>query len=452
MTYPPRTVLGMSIFDDFDRTGQWTVPPLGNNLCGKLVRDKDGTSLHVMHVPQTRDFTRQAMHGMADRSLHTLPSIRGIMETGEHVILNKCVESHRRFTAFDTSPNTPDPNPEEKTPGVITARYDASSMYVSKTPLSDSPAFTNMLATYTSLLSWLGQNQARLESGPNSSLSLTVEMPEDHETHISDELSLHISCPKIFEHSLLQSESYHFRRSASIKFVAPLPRPPSWFYNHIQTFGNFLMMATKIPVCTKTLLSIQDGHDVGIFPHHLNYVKPEGDESTLKMYFNYKMIQGEFDKMITSWFKLAKKYKIAMDLYFTARLNGHSLLPKLDFLAGVQALESFFRAKYPDKDTTTKNMLNLLIAESYKLFNTPKDKGNFVLSVANTRDSLSHGFLDKPNNLTSKPIDFNSAAIKVDLLIYGCILKELDASDTLKTKIFDQKKSYADSIRFVTSF
>lgn len=46
------TVLEVSIYDNFDRTGQWTVPPLGNNLCGKLVRDKGGTRLSVVHPRQ----------------------------------------------------------------------------------------------------------------------------------------------------------------------------------------------------------------------------------------------------------------------------------------------------------------------------------------------------------------------------------------------------------------
>lgn len=443
----------MSIFEDFECLGQWDVPELGNGLCGRLIHDKNGISLDVMRVPDSRDALDPLMFGRADGSVRTAPYIRGIAETGEHVVLGRCAESRRNFSAIAAGSNdgSTAASVTRDAPGIVVARYSALSMHASRVPLPDSPPFNHMSVTYTSLSRWLGPSRADAHPVDGTSPPVTVDRPEHRGARISDELSLWISRTESVGKSPLRSNACAIRRSDSIRFDSPSPRPPSWFYGHARTFRNFLMMAMMNPVHAETFRSTRDGYDIGVLPVYIGLVKPNYDNNIPNMYFDYQLIRETFDRTVTSWFGLAEKYSAAMDIYFMSRIGLH-VPPKLDFLAGVQALEAFFRAKYPGNAAKLKEILDTLLGGSYEQFDTEQEKSDFVSSVVDTRNDISHGSLDKPRSLTSDTIAFYRAAAKVGLLIYGCILRELDADDGIKGDIFKRKRGYIDSIRFAESY
>ena len=405
-----------------------------------------------MSVPEKRGAARQLVSGMAGRPQPrtTLPT-RGIIETGEHVLLGECAQSGKSFSALaGTGDARAAGSRAEGAPCVMTARYRAMSMYASRAPLPDDPVSVDMDVAYTSLSSWLGQNRARMDRGDDSSLSITVDVPEDHEARISDDLSPRIGRATAVENDLLKRDALAAGRCGSVGIVASSPRPPSWFYGHARTFGSFLTMATKLPVHAEAFVTAHAGHDVGVFPACIRRTGPECDSSMPDMYFDYPMPRGTFDETVTSWFELAKKYRAAMDLYFALRL-GSPPPPKMRFLAYVQALEALFRARHPGGNASLREMLNALIDESYEQFGTPQERGDFVSAVADTHSSISRGLLDGPRGLASEPNDFCRAVEGADVLIYGCILGELDADDKLKGDIFRRKKAHTDSMRFIGS-
>ena len=297
----PDAVSKMSIFDDFECIGQWDVPALGSGLCGRLIHDKNGISLEVMSVPEKRDALLRLALGTEDGSPCTAPYIRGVTETGEHVVLGKCAESSRELRSFDTGPNdAPAASPGIKdAPGVVTARYGALSMHASRAPLPDSPSFEHMSVTYTSLSQWLGRNRAHVKPGDGASLSITIDMPDDCEARISDELLLQVSRTESAEKNLLRHDAYAIHRSESIRFVSPSPRTPSWFYGHARTFRNFLMMSTRYPVHAETFRSALDGHDVGVLPVYIGLAKPGDDNNIRNMYFDYQLVKETFGRTVT---------------------------------------------------------------------------------------------------------------------------------------------------------
>ena len=49
MRNSPSPVREMSVFDDFERGGQWAVPGFGGMVPGRLVHGKNGTEMHAMY-------------------------------------------------------------------------------------------------------------------------------------------------------------------------------------------------------------------------------------------------------------------------------------------------------------------------------------------------------------------------------------------------------------------
>lgn len=63
----------MSVFDDFERGGQWAVPGFGGMVPGRLVHGKNGTEMHAMYVPENEAGLRSVLSDLADIPVHTLP-------------------------------------------------------------------------------------------------------------------------------------------------------------------------------------------------------------------------------------------------------------------------------------------------------------------------------------------------------------------------------------------
>lgn len=442
----PAPVSKRSVFDAFDLIGMWELPGRDGLQSGRISCAKNDIVLTVMAPADVIT----AFQKMSDSTLETLTGIRGIIETGEYVFLDKCVGFNSQFIM-----NLSEPRPDHvgnKIPGGASAirktTYRAKAMYVSKAPVPSRPTSTTLSVSYTSLFTWLNDYAIKTDIG-NESTTITFVPPKQRKVALPNGLSLTLSHGHTIPLGIPKKE-FVLPQSASVIFESPSPVEIDWFHPHIVAFANFLMMATRLPVQPEAYAMWQDENSVIAFPEYLIHPSPVREENLFEMHFNYRQIAPFFDDVIKHWFIMSKKYEKSMNLYFHARLVGGAQDAEVRFLRLAQALEAFYRAKYPEvKKIEISRMLECIVRElPYNIFLGEADKASFIAGVSDARNYFSHGFLPNKEQAVPKGGDLFKMTERAEVLLYGSYLRELEIGDELKAGIIRERIKLVNTIEF----
>ena len=171
MPAAPAPASRLTVFDSVDRLGMWSLPGRASPLCGKVEYDPGRPARpRVMdHADAAASFQKRP-----DRAQARVQSIRGVLEAGDHVLLDDCFEHARQIRTVQRQAGAA-PGGEEIPAGatsVANTTYIARQMYVSKAPVPDRPWFARMSVSYTSLFTWL--NDYALDTKLNEDMSATI--------------------------------------------------------------------------------------------------------------------------------------------------------------------------------------------------------------------------------------------------------------------------------------
>lgn len=447
---PPASKL--SVFDSFDRLGVWSFPDHAPPMCGKMEYDPSRrVRLSVMGLANPITSLQEALGGAPRK----IPAIRGVLETGEHVLLDECFMHdelvHTRQREAGTTPDGAEI--QGGSTSVARSTYTARQTYVSNQPVPDSPKFSRVTVSYTSLFTWLNNYSINTALNEDRSATITFTPPKERKTAISDGLSVSILHGYSIRKGMPQKE-FRLPQSAAIMFEVAHPVRIDEFYPHISTFANFLMMATRGPAQPEAFRIPYGDDTVTVFPSYKTRASLNRDDDIFRMHFNYQEIAAEFDKILESWFAISKKYSKSMDLYFQTRLDEQTTAIDIKFIRLVQGLEAFHRAKHPEKHskgthTSIYDAVKGLVHElPYEIFDESMPEPDFLSSVSTARNYISHGFIQDREAMMPDHRQLAVAAQRSELLLYGCYLDELDAGDKLKSGIMKKQFDYAGKFKF----
>lgn len=448
MTNPaPTLVSERSVFDAVDLIGMWELPGRDGLLSGRISYAKNDIMLTVMEPADVIT----AFQKMSDPTLEKLASIRGVIETGEYVFLDRCFGFSSQFIMNQSEPRL-DHLGNKILGGVSTIKkttYVAKAMYVSKAAIPSRPTSTTLSVSYTSLFTWLNDYAIKTDIG-NESTTITFVPPKQRKVALPNGLSLTLSHGHTIPLATPKKE-FVLPQSASVIFESPSPVEIDWFHSHIVAFANFLMMATKLPVQPEAYAMWQGKNSVVVFPEYLIHPSPVREENLLRMHFNYQQIAPSFDNAIKHWFLMSKKYEKSMNLYFQTRVVGEAQDAEVRFLRLAQALEAFYRAKYPEvKKTEISRMLESIVCElPYDIFPSEADKTSFISGASDARNYFSHGFLPNKEQSMPKGSDLYKMTKRAEVLLYGSYLHELEIGDDLKASIMKKMVGRVNSIEYL---
>lgn len=446
MTQPaPSPVSEGSVLDDYDLIGVWDLPGLNGLQSGRLSYSKKKTTLTVIELSNAEALFRQ----MSNRTPETMAVIRGVVETGEHVLLDGCLGVNSQFIMNQSEPGLDQEG--NKIPGGSTtvrrATYRAKAMYVSKAPVPRRPTSTTVSVSYTSLFTWLNDYGITTDIGKEST-TITFVPPKQHKVALSDGLSLTLSRGHTIPLGDPQKE-FVLPQSASVTFESPSPVEIEWFRPHIVAFANFLMMGVKPPVQPDAYVMWQGKNAVMAFPGYQIHPSPVREENLLDMHFNYQQIAPSFDDAIRHWFSMSKKYEKSMNLYFQVCLVGGAQDSEIRFLRLAQALEAFYRARHPDEEKSIRRILEDIPHElPYEIFPSEEEKASFISGVSNARNYFSHGFLPNKEETVPKGAELLKMTERSEVLMYCCYLHELEIGEELKADIMKERIKLVNSIEY----
>lgn len=453
MPTSPTHASKLTVFDNVDRLGMWFLPGCTSPLCGKVKYDPDRkASLHVM---EHADVIASLQMGL-DGTQAKVQSIRGVLDTGEHVLLDECFEHAKQIYTVQRQASAA-PGGEEipaGTTSVTNTTYIAKQMYVSKAPVPDRPKFTRISVSYTSLFTWLNDYSISTKFNEDMSATITFTPPEERRTALSDDLSVTILHGYSIRCSGAPRKEFRLPQYAAIMFETPHPTGIEWFYPHVRTFANFLMMGTGGPAQPEAFRIPYSDDTVTVFPSYKTHAGLDREGSIFKMHFNYQEIAGTFDRAIASWFAMHEKYSKSMDIYFQARLDDPMLTMDIKFIRLVQGLEAFHRAKHPDRHserehTPIREAMKELVGDlPYYIFGKKLTKSDFLSTVPTARNYFSHGFIRDNEQDMPDYVRLAHTIQRSDMLLYGCYLNELDIDIGLKCGIMEKRLRYADQLEF----
>ena len=453
MPAAPAPASRLTVFDSVDRLGMWSIPGCALPLCGKVEYDPGRPPrLRVMeYADAIASFQKRP-----DRAQARIQSIRGVLETGEHVLLDDCFE-HAKQTRIVRRRAGAAPGGGEipaGTTSVANTTYIARQMYVSNAPVPDRPRFARMSVSYTSLFTWLNNYSLDTKLNEDMSATITFTPPEERKTALSDDLSVTILHGHSISGGGAPAKEFRLPQSAAIMFETPHPAGIEWFRPHVRTFAKFLMMGVGGPVQPEAFRMPYSDDTVTVFPSYKMHTSFDREGDIFKMDFNYQEIAGAFDRAIASWFAMREKYSKSMDIYFHARLDDPMLTTDIKFIRLVQGLEAFHRAKHPDrhsegKRTSIREAVEELVNDlPYDIFGKSLTKSDFLSTAATARNYLSHGFIRDSEQDMPGHARLSHTIQRSDLLLYGCYLDELDIDGGLKRGIMEKKLRYADQLEF----
>ena len=187
MPAAPAPASRLTVFDSVDRLGMWSLPGCASPLCGKVEYDPGHPPrLRVMEHADAAASFQKWLEGSRAR----IQSIRGVLETGEHVLLDDCFEHAKQIRTVQRQAGAA-PGGEEipaGTTSVANTTYIAQ-MYVSKAPVPDRPMFARMSVSYTSLFTWLNDYALDTKLNEDMSATITFTPPEERRTALPDDLT-----------------------------------------------------------------------------------------------------------------------------------------------------------------------------------------------------------------------------------------------------------------------
>ena len=420
----------MHVLDTFERLGMWSFDNVENPLAGRIKYNKGQTI--TLHLILSIDDANQK--DVVDKLFKTIPRnthagllklqhIHGILESGEYVLLNNCL-----LAKLSTKNR------------VLNVFYEASYMLAGDVDPNTNMEGEAISISYTSLYTWLWpQTMSNVIENytADGEMSFTHTPPKNQTIKLPDNFSLeinyghHIHFPSVIQ-------DFTISQSAGVALKSKMPLDLDTLYDKIQTFRNFLIIATDTRIQPKSIHLQKDGSTFTVFWDRKLYDKINEEYDIHKMNFNYRQIENDFEKIIKQWFEYCEKYNKALDLYFEAKMDGSIIPLNITFLRIVQSLEAFHRIKHKGKKTLKTRLIDL-VNKSYDIFDGKISVDAFMQRVSDSRHYFSHGYLKNKASAVPSDDELIKMTYLLDLLMFACIIKDSELPEQLKKDIISRK-------------
>lgn len=421
----------MCVLDTFEKLGVWWPYDTENSVTGRIKYDKGHITLHIMlpldiadHMDTLAKILPNDNPERFNTSLPQLEYVKGILENGERVLLNNCmfVESHIAN-------------------GVCSKSYRASHMFAGNVNPEIDMRGDKISIQYTSLYTWLCpktiHNVKTVLTDYNMETSFTHGSPKNLRIKLSDDdfLEINYFCNMPFH---IVIKNFTISQSASVALKSKKTLDLESLYDKILPFRNFLILATDTRIQPESIHMHRNNDFFVVFWDLKLYEDIDEEQDIFKMNFNYQQIKGNFEKIIRHWFEYYAKYKKALDLYFSSKLDGPHLPINIIFLRIVQSLETLHRIKN-SKEIEFKERLEDLAKGSHDIFNSYTKPDVFFQQVSDARHYLSHGYLKNKQDKMPSDAELIKITYTLDLLMFVCIIEDSELPEELKGNVLKNK-------------
>ena len=355
--------------------------------------------------------------------LPKLEFVKGILESGEHVLLNNCMFMGSNMTN-----------------GVSNKFYRVSRMFAGEVDPRISIKGDRISIRYTSLYTWLWPDTIdNVKTNPTDfgEMSFMYVPPKDLKIKLSAGNFLEIN----YGHNINLSpviKDFTITQSASVVFESKTHLDLKTLYDKILPFHNFLMLATDTRIQSMSTHLRMDNDFFVVFRDIKLYEDISEEQDIDKMNFNYQQIKKNFETIVRHWFRYYVKYEKALNLYFATKLDEPHLQINIIFLRIVQSLEALHRIKYNSK-MEFKEILKDLAKESHDIFNSHINPDIFFQQVSDARHYFSHGYLKNKQSKMPSDSELIKNTYILDLLMFVCIIEDLKLPKKLKYEIRKNK-------------
>ena len=409
----------MTFFDDFEIMGIFQIEAFDNTIFGKITYNKYNEC-------------RLLIISAAGISLiEKLESVRGILETGEQILLEKCIRTHAHLSG-----------------SIQRVEYIITRMFIGKNLDWNELKFNKLAIQYTSLYSWLNPASIKVNSSSNPNYQSTIEFeaPTNIEIMLSNEFTLQINFG-FKKSSAIVNKDYTIAQSAATVLVSKKPLRYQSIYNKITYIRNFLIIATGTLVQPKTIhIASSNNEFASTFPAYKIYNDIVEEQDFLKLNFNFSQISNDFDTIIKDWFEFSATHQKSLEIYFQTLLDARWLTVEIRFLRIAQALEAVHRIDVSQKGAFEER-LKYVFKNSHNINTSDILEEQFITLVKKIRDYYSHGYIDDYQTDMPNMTNLIKIVERLDLLMYGYIINKLRLPDTLKNSIMKKKIENVQKIK-----
>ncbi len=428
----------MYALDTFEKLGVWWPHNAENFVAGRIKYDKGSITLQIMmpldpadHMDTLAKILPHANQENTNESLPKLEYVKGILESGEHVLLNNCMFVKSNITN-----------------GVYNKFYRVSRMFAGEADPRTDMKSDRIAIRYTSLYTWLWPETIHVKTNPENILemSFTHMPPKDMRINLSKSnfLEINYGHTRYFPAVI---KNFTITQSASVVFESKTPLDLETLYDKILPFRNFLMLATDTRIQLESTHLRADNDFFAVFQDIKLYEDIDKEQDIDKMNFNYRQIEKNFKNIIRYWFRYHAKYEKALNLYFETKLEEPHLPINITFLRIVQSLEALHRIKNSSRNGL-KEKLEDLAKGSHDIFNSHINPNAFFQDVIIARDYFSHGYIKDNQNKMPSDKELIKITRILDLLMFVCIIEDSRLSKKLKREIRQNKIKKTHQIRF----
>ena len=367
-----------TMFEEFSYLGHWWVPGEDKKFCGR-VTFKPEAGIELELLADMGDFgpkpyssiSVELLQGEVPEHPHRITLLGEMRLGGTFAMSNVPTKMIRYCPQIDCL--------------LVGQRYNSE----------EDITFKSVLVTYTSLRGWIWSKPAyTLEGDLDSELILTYK-----ELVTSREISVPSIASKIVllegNSSSMDASTHRLEREGFIRIEPESPGSPKslkWFRNQIDSIRKLLAFLAWVPVETKSIRGTQANPDtkhesVDIF----HRVRPPKEDAVygFKMLFPLARLDDRVPDVFNAWFGLSEDDRVPFILCLNV-INSEGNYPILDFLALVNALESYHRLTFNGDPGLEGRLKQLRKTHPEYLRNALQLSDEFLKSVADSRNYYSH--------------------------------------------------------------
>ena len=407
-----------TMFDEFSYTGYWWLPEnSGKRWSGTVFfRPEEGIFLELIRDPN-QDHKLPSLENN-EQTIHGL-----IIDNPCEVTLQGCQSSGSHVQFIDD--------------GVEKRDYRAK-LFLKGVWLSPSEDITYRSAgvAFSSLDGWMQTSDPE-----KSAVPFTVEADESHlkatyqrkppvEIHIPDE-GMKLVCDTGISESW---GTHHLRwlQSSYITIVPDAPMSQDWILKKLFSTRDLLALLTGLPVELNTInasLGTSETYcDVGELPPRVTMYFPSktpviDTDSEITMPFPLDALGDSAEEVFNQWFKKQSQYRTVIELCLTI-IYSRIRLNRFEFLALMQALESFHRVKHKIEDMSLKRRIESLHESLPPGFRYVVYSDEYLQTLIDTRTCFTHD-IDKKCERALQGPDLYDATTRLIAFIATLLYMEL---------------------------
>lgn len=240
-----------------------------------------------------------------------------------------------------------------------------------------------------------------------------------------------------------------WQQSSSMTIIPDSPKSLEWLLKQVFHTRDLLAFLTGLPVELKRAVASKEtsettNSNVEFHPQVYIYFPTKeqviDSDSEITMPFPLDVLGGSAQEVFQNWFKTDSKYRTVIELCLTI-IYSRIRLNRFEFLALMQALESYHRAKHGDENMSLKRRLKKLHGDLPPQVRYVAYSDDYIKSLVDTRTCFTHD-IEKKCKRALQGDNLYDANTRLIPFIATMLYRELGLKDEMIVKAYNKVQYY----------